>query len=83
MQSLRDMNEIPVVKEKTRLKTGTGMDLKCQAYTCKDKPEWRVIVTQPETFQIYYLCSGHMDNRVYPKEEELTTFTLVAMKLKS
>ena len=59
------------------------MDLKCQAYTCKDKPEWRVIVTQLETFQIYYLCSSHMDNRVYPKEEELTTFTLVAMKLKS
>jgi len=77
------MNEIPAVKEKTRLKTGMGMDLKCQAYTCKDKPEWRVIVTQLETFQIYYLCSSHMDNRVYPKEEELTTFTLVAMKLKS
>jgi hypothetical protein len=75
------MNEIPAVKEKTRLKTGTEMDLKCQASNCKAHPDWRIIVTT-EGFQVYYLCSKHMDNRVYPSGETVNTFTLVAVRLR-
>lgn len=53
----------------------------CQASNCKAHPDWRIIVTT-EGFQVYYLCSKHMDNRVYPSGETVNTFTLVAVRLR-
>lgn len=55
------------------------MPLICQAAQCSSAPDWRVLVSTG-SFNVYYLCNEHMDNRVYPKDAT-EPFTLVAVRM--